>query len=149
MKKLSKLIKRPSTQSLVLFDDVLDSEKLLLSPEIKKLVEYFYDNFALSVIQVENSERLHDVLREEQYRADVQHGAMIYPFKAHFDDLTLDTHSDEYSGPLYVQVFTPQESIFDVLTITCKWDDGLFKNDYYIVGTVVDNEDLQAILGKI
>ena len=148
MKKLSQLKRHPSTQSLVLFDDVLDGEKLLQSSEIKKLIAYFYDNFELSVVQVENPERLQDVLREEQYRADVQNGAMIYPVKARFENLTLETHNEEFSGPLYIQVFTPTGAIFDVLTITCQWSDGLFRNDYYVVGAIVDAEDLRAILGE-
>lgn len=148
MKKLSQLDRHPSTQSLVLFDDVLDGKKLLQSQEIKKLVAYFYDNYDLSVVQVENPERLQDVLREEQYRADGQNGAMIYPVKASFDDLALETHSDEFSSPLYVQVFTPPGAIFDVLTITCHWTDGLFLNDFYVAGAIVDADDLRAILGK-
>lgn len=148
MKKLSQLKNHPSTQALVLFNDVLDGEKLLQSPEIKKLIAYFYDNYDLSVVAVENPERLQDVLREEQYRADVQNGAMTYPIKARFDDLTLETHSDEFSGPLYVQIFTPPESIFDALTITCQWSDGLFRNDYYVVGAIMDDEDLRRIIKK-
>lgn len=146
MKKLSKLKNHPSTQSLVLFDDVLDSAKLLQSQEIKKLVAYFYENYDLSVVQLENPERLHDYFREEQYRADGQNGAMIYPVKASFNDLALETHSDEFSGPLYIQVFTPPGAIFDVLTITCHWSDGLFLNDYYVVGAIVDTIDLDRIL---
>lgn len=147
MKKLSQLKSHPSTQALILFNDVLDGERLLQSQEIKKLVVYFYDNYELSVVQVENPERLHDVLREEQYRADAQNGAMIYPVKARFADLALETNSDEFSGPLYVEVFTPPGAIFDVLTITCHWSDGLFRNDYFVTGAIVDTEDLRAILG--
>ena len=146
MKKLSQLKSHPSTQSLVLFDDVLDGEKLLQSSEIKKLVAYFYDNYELSVVQVENPERLQDVLREEQYRAYAQNGAMIYPVKAHFEDLTLETRSDEFSGPLYIQAFTPPGAIFDVLTITCHWSDGLFRNDFYVVGAIIEIEDLKKSL---
>ena len=148
MKKLSQLDRHPSTQSLVLFDDVLDGEKLLQSKEIKKLVAYFYDNYELSVVQIENPERLHDFFREEQYRADGQNGAMIYPVKASFNDLALETHSDEFSCPLYIQVFTPPGAIFDVLTITCHWSDGLFRNDYYVVGAIVDADDLATIIKR-
>ena len=149
MKKLSQLKSHHSTQSLILFDDVLDGEKLLQSQEIKKLVENFYENNELSIAQVENPERLQDVLREEQYRADVQNGAMIYPVKAHVDELTQETYSDEFSGPLYIQVFTPPEAIFDVLTFTCHWSDGLFRNDYYVVGAIVDSNDLEKIIDTI
>lgn len=145
MKKLSQLDRHPSTQSLVLFDDVLDSAKLLQSQEIKTLVTYFYGNYELSVAQVGNPEKLHDYFREEQYRADGQNGALIYPVKASFDDLALETHSDELSGPLYVQVFTPPGAIFDVLTITCHWTDGLFRNDFFVAGAIVDEDDLVKI----
>ena len=148
MRKKRKIMRQSSTQTLVLFDDVLDGEKVLQSPEIKKLIEYFYGNYELSVVQVENPERLHDWLRDEQYKADAQSGAMIYPFKARFDDLILETHSDEFSGPLYAQMFSTKISDSFVLTITCHWSDGIFLNDYYVAGAVVDMEDLKTILGK-
>lgn len=146
MRKLSKLKRHPSTQSLVLFDNVLDGEKVLCSAEIKKLIEYFYENYDLSIVHVENPERLQDYFREEQYRAGINNGSMLYPVKAHFDDLTLDTHSEEFSAPLNILIFTPPEAFFDVLTITCQWDDGLFRNDYYVVGAIVDTIDLDRIL---
>lgn len=148
MKKLSKVMRLPSTQVLVLFNDVLDGAKLLQSPEIEKLVEYFYDGYALSVVQLETPEILHDYLREEQYCSDARGGAMVYPVKAPFDDLTMDTHSDQFSGPLYVQIFTLPDASFDVLTITCKWYDGLFRNDYYVVGAIMDSDDLKRIIDK-
>ena len=146
MRKLSKLKRHPSTQSLVLFDDVLDGKKLLQSPEIKKLVEYFYENYDLSIVPLENPERLQDYFREEQYRADTLGGAMVYLVEAPFNNLTLDTYSDQFSGPLCVQSFTPPEAVFDVLTITCKWYDGLFRNDYYVVGAIIDTDDLKRII---
>ncbi|MBR6131585.1 MAG: hypothetical protein IKQ20_06970 [Bacteroidales bacterium] len=149
MKKLSSRMRLPSNQALVLFNDVLDGEKLLLSPEIEKLATHFYGQSALSIVQVENPERLHDWLRDEQYKADCQERSMIYPVKATFESLTLDTHSDEFSGPLYVQIFLPSETVFNVLTITCKWYDGLFRNDYYVIGAIVDAEDLNTILDRL
>ena len=149
MKKLSSIMRLPSNQALVLFNDVLDGEKLLLSPEIEKLVTYFYSQSALSIVQVENPERLHDWLRDEQYKADCQERSMIYPVKATFESLTLDTHSDEFSAPLYVQIFLPSDTVFNVLTITCKWYDGIFRNDYYVIGAIVDAEDLKTILDRL
>ena len=91
---------------------MLDGEKLLQSPEIKKLIEYFYENNDLSIVRVENIERLQDYFREEKYRAGNNNGSMIYPVKAHFDDLTLDTHSEEFSAPLNVLIFTQPAAIF-------------------------------------
>ena len=148
MRKLSETMLRSSSQALVLFHDVLDGEKLLESPEIKALVDHFYDNPSLSVVNMESPEILQDWLREAQYRADVQGNVMVYPFKAPFNEMTLATHSEEFSGPLLVQVFTPSESIFDILTITCHWSDGLFVNDYYVVGAIVDTDDLEKITAK-
>ncbi len=131
------------TPLLVLFGDVLDPDKVINSPEIGKLAGYFFANSTLSLAQVEGPEKLHDWLRDEQYKADVQGRAMIYPVKARFEDWTLDTHSDQFSGPLYVQVLSTDEATLNILTITCQWYDGLFRNDYYVVGAIVSADDLE------
>ena len=133
---------------LVLFGDVLDPEKVIISPEIEKLAGYFFANSTLSLAQVEDLEKLHDWLRDAQYKTDVQGRAMIYPVKARFEDWTLETHSDEYSGPLYIQVLTTDEAALNILTITCQWYDGLFRNDYYVVGAIVAAEDLEKIINQ-
>ena len=146
MRKLSVTRIKSSSQALVLFDDVLDGEKLLQSPEIKALVKHFYGKVKLSLVKINEPEILHDWFRETQYKSDRQESGMIYPVKARFDDLTLATHSEEFSGPLYVRILTPDETDFTVLTITCHWFDGIFRNDYYIVGAIVDVDDLGAIL---
>ena len=145
MRKLSETLIKSSSQALVLFDEVLDGDKLMQSPEISALVKHFYGMVELSLVKINDPEKFHDNLREAQYRADVQGTAMIYPFKAPFGEMTLATHSDQFSGPLNVQVFTPHNAMFDVLTITCCWSDGLFRNDYYIVGAIVDADDLGKI----
>ena len=131
------------TPTLVLFNDVLDPDKVINSPEIGKLAGYFFANSTLSLAQVEDPEKLHDWLREEQYKADVQGRAMIYPVKAKFEDWTLDTHSDEFSGPLYAQLISPQDTAYDVITITCQWYDGVFRNDYYVIGAIVNRDNLE------
>ena len=157
MKKLSETlleqrmieVQSPSpslTPSLVLFGNVLDSGKVVNSPEIGKLAEYFFGTSTLSVVQVEDPEKLHDWLRDEQYKTDVQGRAMLYPVKAKFEDWTLETHSDEYSGPLYIQVLSTDEAALNILTITCQWYDGLFRNDYYVVGAIVAAEDLEKLV---
>ena len=133
------------TPLLVLFGDVLDPDKVINSPEIGKLAGYFFANTTLSLAQVEDPEKLHDWLRDEQYKMDVQGRAMIYPVKARFEDWTLDTRGDEFSGPLYIQVFRPDGFVYVVLTITCYWNDGLFRNDYYVVGCIADKGDLKAV----
>ena len=159
MKKLSETlleqrmieVQSPSpslTPSLVLFGNVLDSGKVVNSPEIGKLAEYFFGTSTLSVLQVEDPEKLHDWLRDEQYKTDVQGRAMLYPVKAKFEDWTLETHSDEYSGPLYIQVLSTDEAVLNILTITCQWYDGLFRNDCYVVGAIVSADDLTKIINQ-
>ena len=145
MRKLSETQIKSSSQVLVLFDEALDGDKLLQSPEILALVKHFFGKVELSLVKIDDSETLHDWFRDAQYKSDRQESGMIYPVKARFDDLTLATHSDQFYGPLSVQVFTPEEAIFDVLTITCQWYDGLFRNDDYVVGAIVDVEDLDKI----
>jgi len=150
MRKLSELMNEQretlsSRLALVLFDNVLDPEKVLQSPEIEKLVGYCFGGTTLSIAQPEKPEQLQDWLREEQYKADVQSRAMTYPFKARFEDLALDTYSDQYSGPLYVQIFSLGNTVRDVLTITCQWSDGLFRNDYYVIGAILNQRELDII----
>lgn len=158
MKKLSELLKHRDrveeqrkassqpTQTLILFNNVLSGKKLLQSPEIEMLVNYCYGEMALAVVQTEYAERLHDWARDEQYKADVQERAMICHLKAKFEDLVLDTCSNQFSGPLYVQIFHPTGATSNVLTITCCWNDGIFKNDYYVVGVIVETTDWDAIV---
>lgn len=162
MKRLSDLLKEEyaggelidiaspqPTQSLILFNGVLSGEKLIHLPEIETLVNHFYGGLALTLAQTELAEQLHDWAREEQYKADAQENAMIYHMKTRFEDLALDTYSDQFSGPLNIQVFHPAETVYDVLTITCHWYDGLFRNDYYVIGVIANKEDLDAIIKVI
>lgn len=153
MKKLSELLLEEqhlidggTTPILILFDDVLDPEKVLQSPEVNKIVNYFFGRSIESVLQPNNLEQLHDYFRDVQYRADiVRNHAMIYPIKADFEELTLKTYSDLFSGPSYIQITLPGDTIYSVLTITCRWNDGLFSNDYYVIGAVIDLADLEKI----
>ena len=152
MKKLSRLLKEQRTsgaQSLILFDDVLDVDKVLASPEIEKLLTSCYGGTILSVAQVDEPEKLHDWFREEQYKADVQGYAKVYRFRAYFESLKQDACSDQFTGPLYAQLISPQDTAYDVITITCQWFDGVFRNDYYVVGAIVDVDDLEKIKGKL
>ena len=152
MKKLSRLLKEQRTsgaQSLILFDDALDMDKVLASQEIEKLLTSCYGGAILSVAQVDEPEKLHDWFRDEQYKADVQGYAKVYPFKANFESLKQDACSDQFSGQLYAQLFSPQNTFYDVLTITCQWFDGVFRNDYYVIGAIVDTDDLEKIKGTL
>ena len=157
MRKLSEILKEQysinkgiltpcSGQSLVLFHNVLDAGKVLLSPEIEKLVTCIYGGSAFSIVETENPEKLHDWLRDEQYKAVVQDRTMIYPIKTPFEELTLDTQGGLFAGPAYALLFTPDGAVHNVLTITCRWNDGLFRNDNYVIGAVIDSEDLGRIL---
>lgn len=136
------------TPTLVLFDNVLDPEKVQQSPEIDKIVTYFFGSSINSVLKTDNAEQLHDWFRDEQYKADIQDRAMIYRVKADFEDLALETNSDQFSGPLYMQIILPGDTTNNVLTITCQWGDGLFRNDYYVIGAVVDLKDMDRSINK-
>ena len=157
MKKLSEILleeqqmkdggKIPTiaTPTLILFNDVLDPDKVLQSQEIDKIVNCFYGRSIVSIYQPDSSQSLHDYFRDVQYVADIQTHAMIYPIKADFGELTLDIYNDQFSGPAYIQITFPGKTVFSVLTITCRWTDGLFSNDYYVIGAVIDLADLEKI----
>lgn len=159
MRKLSEILKEQllinkgiltpcSSQSLVLFDNVLDAGKVLQSPEIEKLVTCIYGGYALSIVETDNPEKLHDWLRDEQYKAVVQDRTMIYPIKSPFEELTLDSLDNLFAGPAYALLFTPDGATHTVLTITCRWNDGLFRNDNYVIGAIIDADDLERIVAQ-
>ena len=154
MRKLSELNAGKQTpaieitigQTLVLFDGVLDSEKLLCSDEIQKLVKASYGIYNLSYEDVDCKQELQDWLREELVRS--QFDSMIYPVKAKFEDLAVKGHSDEFSGPLNVILFHPDDAACCYLVFVCHWTspDGLFRNNEAVVGVIADNGDLEDIL---
>ena len=152
MKKLSELmtmtndLSSPETKPVViLFDGVLDAGKLLHCQEIDTFANHFYGKPISATLGTDHDEDLQDWLRDELYKAGIKGRSMIYPFKARFEDLAHDTHSDEYSGPLYLFLFDTDD-IKNLLVITCHWYDGLFRNDSYVVG-VIASED--TILGVV
>ena len=152
MKKLSELmtmtndLSSPETKPVViLFDGVLDAGKLLHCQEIDTFANHFFGKPISTILGTDHNEELHDWLRDELYKANVQGRSMVYPIKARFEDLAHDTHSDEYSAPLYLFLFDTDE-IKNLLVITCHWYDGLFRNDSYVVGVIASEE---TILGLV
>ena len=77
MKKLSEILLESQRKSdkealsalpspvLVLFNDVLDAEKVQQSPEIEKLAKCFYGKPIASVFSPESADHLHDKFRDE------------------------------------------------------------------------------------
>ena len=151
MKKLSDLMMTKNNSSeearpvVVLFDNVLDAGKLIHSQELDAFANYFYGQSISATLGTDHDEELHNWLRDELYKANVQGRSMVYPIKAAFEDLVHDTHSDEYSGPLYLFLFDTDE-IKNLLVITCHWYDGLFRNDYYVVGVIAPED---RVLGLV
>lgn len=160
MKKLSEIMKAPQQvnvdagaqqvwQSLILFDGVLDGNKIIKSEEVNRLLTFFYGQPHLSLVDTNISKELHTWLRDEMYLADVNCRVKIYPFKADFEDFAVKAHSEEYSGPLCIQVFKPKEALEnEILVLTCRWNDNLFLNDYYVIGVIADNDDLATIIDE-
>ena len=112
MKKLSELmtmtddLSSPETKPVVvLFDGVLDAGKLLHCQEIDTFANHFFGKPISAILGTDHNEELHDWLRDELYKANVQGRSMVYPIKARFEDLAHDTQSDEYSAPLYLFLF--------------------------------------------
>ena len=135
-------------QSLVLFDNVLDGERLLSLPEIQKLLIYFFGQPRISLVETNYPEELHDFLIDVVYKADVKGLAMVYPVKASFEEMAIPGHSEEYSGPLYIQIIHSDQMENDLLVLTCRWRDNLFHNDSYIIGLIADSDDLITIVDE-
>lgn len=139
-----------SWQSIVLFEHVLDGERILTSPEINKLLRYFYEQAKPSVVRTNYTDDLQFRVGHELYEADDNEENVIYPFKTSLEEMRTDDpiiHNGEYSGPLNVVSFKPDEHVEkDFLAITCKWHDELFRNDSYDLGLIDDTDDLYGII---
>ena len=135
-------------QSLILFDGIVNGESFLSLPEIQKLLIYFYGQPRISIVETNYPKELHDWLRDALYKADVKGLAMVYPVKASFEEMAIPGHSEEYSGPLYIQIIHPDQMENDLLVLTCRWTDNLFHNDSYIIGLIADFDDLITIVDE-
>lgn len=82
--------------------------------------------------------------------ADMKGTLMTYPLAATYEEMKTDediVHNGEYSSALDVISFKPKEPVEkDFLAITCKWQDGLFRNDSYVLGIIADTDDLYGII---
>lgn len=135
-------------QSLLLFDGVVNGEAFLSLPEIQKLLIYFYGQARISIVETNYPEELHDWLRDALYKADLTGQAMVYPVKASFEEVAIQGHSAEFSGPLCIQIIHPDQMENDLLVLTCRWANTLFHNDSYIIGLIADSDDLATIVDE-
>ena len=155
MKKLSELMALTTNDSsvvttatrptLVLFDSVLNSDKVLKSKEVDILANHFFGGSVHSVLVTVYEESLKDYISNERYKAGVQSRSMIYPFKAKFDDFSQDSPGDGFSGPLYLVVFN-NDDLSGLLVFICHWNDEVFTNDSYVVGAIGLEDELKKLI---
>lgn len=156
MKKLSDLMAMTTKDSseeititprptLVLFDGVLNSNKVLKSKEVDILSNHFFGQSTRSVLVTVYEEQLRGYISDELYKAGVQSRSMIYPFKAQFEDFAQDSPGDGFSGPLYLVVFNNDE-FSGLLVFICHWNDEVFTNDSYVVGAIGLEDELKKLI---
>ena len=139
-----------SWQSLITFEHILDGGKLMASPEIQKILRYFYGQSRPSVVRTNYTDDLQAWINRGLCMADMKGTLMTYPLTATYEEMKTDeniVHPGEYSGALRVISFKPKEPVEkDFLAITCKWRDELFRNDSYVIGIIADTDDLYNII---
>lgn len=138
-----------SWQSIILFEHILDGNKMMASPEIQKILRYFYGQARPSVVRTNYTDDLQFWLNHELYEADMDKDAMVYHFKASFDEMRMNepiVRKGEYSGPLNLTSFKPTSANYDLIAITCNWHDEFFSNDHYVLGVIADTDDLYNII---
>lgn len=140
-----------SWQSLITFEHILDGDKLIASPEIQKILRYFYGQSRPSVVRTNYTDNLQAWINRGLCMADMKGTMMTYPLIATYEEMRTDediVHNGEYYGALNVISFKPKEPVErDFLAITCKWQDGLFLNDNFVIGVIADTDDLYNIIG--
>ena len=155
MKKLSELMVMTTNDSsvvttatsptLVLFDSVLNSNKVLKSKEVDILANHFFGQSVHSVMVTVYEEQLKSYFQDELYKAGVQSRSMIYPFKAKFEDFAQDSPAEGFSGPIYLVVFN-NDDFSGLLVFICHWNDEVFTNDSYVVGAIGLEDELKKLI---
>ena len=155
MKKLSELMALTTNDSsvvatatrptLVLFDSVLNSNKVLKSKEVDILANHFFGQSVHSAMVTVYEEQLKSYFQDELYKAGVQSRSMIYPFKAKFEDFTQDSPVKGFSGPIYLVVFN-NDDFSGLLVFICHWNDDVFTNDSYVVGAIGLEDELKKLI---
>jgi len=136
-----------SWQSLVLFDDVLDADKILSSNEFEKVIKYHYGQMKTSKVNTTHLEDLRDWVRDEFDKSVTNEEAKAFKVKESFEDMALKGHSDDYFGPLQLFSIQPGSDVEnDFLVMTCSWSDSIIKNPNHIVGVIADTDDLLTIV---
>ena len=139
-----------SWQSIITFENILDGDKLMASPEIQKMLRYFYGQARPSVVRTKYTDDLQFWINRELCMADMKGTMMTYPLTATYEEMRRDeniVHPGEYSGSLSVISFKPKTPVEkDFLAITCEWQDGLFRNDNFVLGIIADTDDLYNII---
>lgn len=158
MKKLSELMAMATADSpvktiiapkptLVLFDRVLDSNKVLKSKEVDTFANHFFGQSVHSVLVTVYEEKLKEYFSNELYKAGAQSRSMIYPFKARFEDLALDS-PEGFSGPVYLVIFNTDD-LSGLLVFICHWNDEVFTNDSYVVGAIGREDELKNLIDRL
>lgn len=139
-----------SWQSVITFEHILDGDKLIASPEIQKMLRYFYGQARPSVVRTNYTDDLQAWINRELCLADMKGTMITYPLTATYEEMRNDedkVHPGAYSGALSVISFKPKTPVEkDFLAITCKWQDGLFLNDNFVLGIIADTDDLYGII---
>ena len=139
-----------SWQSLITFEHILDGDKLMASPEIQKILRYFYGQARPSVVRTNYADDLQAWINRGLCMADMKRTLITYPLTVTYEKMKTDeniVHLGEYSGALSVISFKPKEPVEkDFLAITCKLQDGQFRNDSYVLGVIADTDDLYSVI---
>lgn len=135
-----------SWQSVILFERVLHGEKLMNSPEIQKLIRYFYGQARMAVVRTDYTDDLQFWLSDKLFAAEIDDTAETINFTATFEELITTDYKGECSGPLNMIAIKPENAEKEFLLLTCKWRNGQFYNDNYVIGVIADTEDLFTLI---
>lgn len=134
-------------QKLILFENIINSEAIKsnqsLKAELEKLAEYVFDE---ADYQIEDAKEKGDDIQgwcnDELYKAIVNDYCTAFRFKTAFEIV-----GEGYAGPVMGWFFEPDGALDDqIVVLTCE-SNGLFKNPRYVCGLLIDEDDLERLLG--
>ena len=136
-------------QKLLFFEDIIDSTAIMfnqpLMTELEKLGDYVFGESDSVMEDVHDTkEDVQCWANDELYKAIANDYCTAFRFKSAFE-----IRGEGYVGPVMAWFFEPDGAFDDqIVVFTCE-SNGLFKNPRYVCGLLIDEYDLERLMGGL
>lgn len=135
-------------QKQIFFENIISDNEMFFnlpfSGEVNKVIDYVFDDSKVLIDTIEEAEKLQIWCGEELEKAILNGYCKRYTIKS-----DCEINGKDYEGPVRMWFFEPDGAFDDqIIVMTCN-ENGVFKNERYVVGMVIGVDDLDRLLSRI